>query len=187
MLNCVRLAKLALLLHLLLIPNWVSAEDFGVTIHHADLVETDSGYQMVTEMDYQLSPVAREALEKGVPLAWDIRFEIRRPGFLWTHQIYKKKLRQTLQYHALLKQYEVKTSEQPPEMFLTLSAALNFMSFPRDQATIDPALIENNQRYLLAVRSRFNRELLPVPLRPFTYIHREWYLSSPWFIWPIQK
>ncbi|NBV74570.1 MAG: DUF4390 domain-containing protein [Methylococcaceae bacterium] len=187
MLNCVRLAKLGLLIYLLLMPNWVSAEEYGVTIHHAGLVEINSGYQIETEIDYQLSPVAREALEKGVPLAWDIRFEIRRPGFLWTHQIYKQQLRQTLQYHALLKQYEVKTSDQLPEMFLTLSAALNFMSFPRHQAMIDPALIETHQRYLLAVRSRFNRELLPVPLRPFTYIHREWNLSSPWFIWPIQK
>lgn len=185
--NCVKPAKLALILYLLLIPTWVSAEDYGVTIHHVALIKSDSGYLMDTEIDYQLSPVAREALEKGVPLAWDIRFEIRRPGFLWTRLVYKKKLRQTLQYHALLKQYEVKTSDQPTEMFLTLSAALNFMSLPRHQAMIDSALIENNQRYLLAVRSRFNRELLPVPLRPFTYIHREWYLSSPWLIWPIQK
>lgn len=185
--NCVKLAKFSLIVVLLLLPNLASAEDYGVIVKHVALIESESGYQLDTEIDYQLSPVAKEALEKGVPLNWDIRLEIRRPGFLWTRLVYKKKLRQTLQYHALLKQYEVKTSEQPTEMFLTLSAALNFMSLPRHQDMIDLALLENNQRYMLAARSRFNRELLPVPLRPFTYIHSEWYLSSPWFIWPIQK
>ena len=185
--NCVKLAKLSLILCLFMLPNLASAEEYAITIHHATLIEDNSGYQIDTEIDYQLSPVAKEALEKGIPLTWDIRIEIRHTGFLWTHVIYKKKLRHTLQYHALLKQYEVKTGNQSQEMFLTLGAALNFMSLPRDQDRIDPALFEKNQRYTLAVRSRFNRELLPVPLRPFTYIHQEWFLSSPWFIWPIQK
>lgn len=185
--NCVKLAKFSLALALLLLPNLASAEYYGVTVKHVALIESESGYQLDTEIDYQLSPVAKEALEKGVPLTWDIRLEIRRPGFLWTRLVYKKKLRQTLQYHALLKQYEVKTSDQPTEMFLTLNAALNFMSLPRHLNMIDRAIIDNNQRYFLAVQSRFNRELLPVPLRPFTYINGDWYLSSPWFIWPIQK
>ena len=185
--NCVKLVKLLFLLCLLLTPKLGLAEEYGVSVKQVSLIEREAGYQLETEIEYQLSSVAKEALEKGIPLTWDIRLEIRRTGFLWTHTMYRKKLRYTLQYHALLKQYEVKTSDQPPEMFLTLGAALNFMSLPKDAQQIDTELFEKKQRYLIAVRSRFNREFLPVPLRPFTYIHREWALSSPWFIWPIQK
>lgn len=183
---CVKPANRWLLL-LLLWPVLTLAGNFGVNINHVALIDNGTGYQMDTEIDYQLSPLAKDALEKGVALTWDIRLEIRQPGFLWTSVIYKKKLRYTLQYHALLKQYEVRTSDAPTEMFLTLNAALNFMSLPKPRGTLAKSLLKSDQRYLLAARCTFNRELLPVPLRPFTYLNQQWFLSSPWFIWPIQK
>ena len=185
--NCVKRLINRLLLLTLLWPLATLAASFGVNINHVALIDNGSGYQMDTEIDYQLSPLAKEALEKGVPLTWDLRLEIRQPGFLWTSLLYKKKLRYTLQYHALLKQYEVRISDATAEMFLTLNAALNFMSLPKPQGTISRDLLKNDQRYLLAARSTFNREQLPVPLRPFTYLNQQWFLSSPWFIWPIQK
>ncbi len=185
--SCAKLAKV--LLWMLLI-SWccpVLANQFGVKVRHVKLVDNDQGYRVDAEIDYQLSPLAREALEKGVPLSWNVRVEIRRPGLLWTPVIYKQKLRYTLQYHALLKQYEVKAPDNHLEMFLTLNAALNFMSIPKQNELIDKQLIAPEQRYQLAIRSQFHRESLPAPLRPFAYLNQQWFLSSPWFIWPIQK
>lgn len=185
--SCVKIVRTCLILLSLGSSSLAWSEDFGVNVLHANLIENEAGYYFDAEIDYQLSPVAKEALEKGVALTWNIRLEIRQTGFLWTRTLFKKKIRQSLQYHALLKQYEVRSPDHPPEMFLTLNAALNFMSFPRLEEPIPPSLVSKGQRYLLAVRSRFDHESLPVPLRPFTYINREWFLSSPWFLWPIQK
>jgi hypothetical protein len=179
--------RLGLLLWLVLLPAMSYADPSTTEIRHAELIDHHDGYQIETEIDYQLSATAKEALDKGIPLAWDVYLEIRRPGFLWGPTLYKDKLRYTLQYHALLKQYAVKDPRGNSEMFLTLTAALNFMSIPRPVRVIDYQLLESGKRYQLAVRSKFNREQLPVPLRPFAYLDSQWFLSSSWFLWPIQK
>lgn len=163
------------------------AENFKTTILHGSLISTEKGYVIDTEIEYQLSPLAKEALEKGVALTWDIKEEIRKSGFLWTPVIYKKKIRYTLRYHALLNQYEVITPHEPPEMFLTLRAALRYMATPRSNETIKPEILEPSKHYQLAIRCRFNRELLPAPIRPFTYLNPQWFLSSDWSKWSISK
>jgi hypothetical protein len=92
-----------------------------------------------------------------------------------------------LQFHALLNQYAVQTDNRPTEMFLSLHAALNYMATIRHRLTLAPEAFIKNEHYILAVKTQFNRESLPVPLRPFTYLDREWFLSSDWLICPIQK
>ena len=176
-----------MLLWLVLLPAISSANPPSTKISHAELIDHHDGYQIETEIDYQLSATAKEALEKGIPLTWDVYLEIRRPGFLWGPTLYKDKLRYTLQYHALLKQYVVKEPNGNSQMFLTLTAALNFMSLPHSTRVINYPLIESGKRYQLAVRSKFNREQLPAPLRPFAYLDSQWFLSSSWFLWSIQK
>ncbi|MDD4914717.1 MAG: DUF4390 domain-containing protein [Methylococcales bacterium] len=175
-----------LLLCVLLWPLPAAALDYAARIRYADLVETADGYSLKTEIAYRLSPTAREALHKGVPLAWDVKVEIDRVGLLWNATVYRKTLSYSLQFHALLNQYEVKTPGQS-EMFLSLGTALNFMALLQDEVNIDNKLLQPGQRYQLRLKTRFNRELLPIPLRPVAYLDSEWFLSSNWFVWPIQK
>jgi|APLak6261669570_1056073.scaffolds.fasta_scaffold00083_2 hypothetical protein len=185
--NLAKPLNYGLLFCLMLWPLPSLADDFAAKVRYAELAETTGGYSVNTEIDYQLSPTAKEALHKGVPLAWDVSIKIRQPGFLRNTTLYKKKLPYSLQFHALLNQYEVKGPSGQVEMFLTLNAALNFMALLHDAAHIDKGLLKPGHDYQLAVRTRFNRELLPVPLRPVAYLDAQWFLSSDWFIWPIQK
>ena len=122
----------------------------------------------------------------GVPLAFDVLIEIRHDWYLLQPQVYHKKIPYTLQFHALLNQYEVQAPGQV-EMFLSLNAALNFMALLPNAAEIPRDLLHSGGNYLLAVKTEFNREALPIPLRPAAYLNGEWFLSSDWFIWPIQK
>jgi hypothetical protein len=116
-----------------------------------------------------------------------VLIEIRQSGMFWDSVVYRQKLLYNLQFHALLNQYAVQTSNQGVEMFLTLNAALGYMSTLHNAAPIDAGLLKPDQNYQLAMKAQFRRESLPVPLRPFAYMDRQWFLSSDWFIWPIQK
>lgn len=185
--SCVKSLKVLLWLSLSLALSPAIANEYGISIKHLELIRQAETYKIDSEIDYQLSPTAKEALEKGIPLTWDVQFEIRQPGFIWAKRIYKKRLRYTLQYHALLKQYKVIGPDNHLEMFLSLTAALNYMASPLRGITLAAEQLDSGKHYFLAMKTSFNRELLPVPLRPFAYLNRQWFLSSPWMIWPFQK
>jgi hypothetical protein len=163
------------------------AYPYATQIRYADLIQTESGLSVQAKIDYPLSPTAKEALHKGVPLFWTIKLELRESGTLWDTTIYKQTLHYRLQFHALLNQYEVRSPTVQSEMFLTLNAALGFMSTLDDAIPISNDLLLPNQPYTAALKCQFERERLPVPLRPFSYLDSQWFLSSDWYIWPIQK
>lgn len=178
--------SLAMLLWLAVWPAANAAQDYAARIYYAELVPAAGGYELKTEINYRLSPTAREALQKGVLLTWDVMFEICEVGALWKTTVYSRTLPYSLYFHALLNQYEVKSPGQS-EMFLSLSTALNFMALVQDEVYIDSALFRPGKRYELRLKTRFNRELLPIPLRPVAYLDSQWFLSSNWFTWPIQN
>ena len=163
------------------------AGEFCTSIRSAKLMETNRTYNVEAEIDYRLSPTAKEALHKGVPLAFEVLIKISRTGSILNATLYEKKLPYTLQFHALLNQYEVKSPSDQPEMFLTLNAALNFMASLHDATTLDKTALKSGETYQLSLKALFNREFLPVPLRPEAYFNPQWFLSSDWFVWSIQK
>lgn len=178
---------------ILLLPLWlwpqtgVADEDYASKILQAGLYPNADKLELETKIDYGLSPTAKEALHKGIPLIWRLRLEIRRIDRWRDKRVYKQVLPYRLQFHALLNQYEVLTPTEQSEMFLTLNAALSFMANPRDAKPIPADLLKPGSRYKLALKCNFDRESLPVPLRPFSYLDRQWFLSSDWYIWPIPR
>jgi hypothetical protein len=178
--------SVSLVLWMFLLPTTGFGEEFSVRIKDAYLDRSAKVYKLMANIEYQLSTTAKEALYKGVPLTWDVILEINESGWLWDRSLYRQKLQYSLQYHALLNQYLVKSIGQT-EMFLSLSAALNFMSAIQDQVQISGFSLDSSKGYQLKVKSEFNRELLPIPLRPIAYLDSQWFLSSNWFVWQIQK
>jgi len=176
-----------LLLCLSLLPLISAADTYAAIIRQAGLIETDASLQIQAKIDYQLSPTTKEALHKGIPLNWLVLLKIRSAGQLWDSTVYSRELPYRIQFHALLNQYEVAAQDQAGEMFLTLNAALDFMSNLHDSKPIAAELLQPGQRYYLAIKCQFDRESLPVPLRPFAYLDTQWFLSSDWTLWPIQK
>lgn len=138
---------------------------------------------------YQLSKKAMEALQNGVPLFWDIQVKIQQHrDVLWDKTLVDTAIRYRIQYHALLNMYRV-SNESTGEVynFSTLSAALDLMSAVRDFRLIEKAELAPEKQYLCAVKVNFDREALPLPLRPIAYIDPQWYLSSNWTLWPLKK
>lgn len=179
--------SLGLILCLSLWPSVSAANPYASIIRRADLIAADSKLRIQAQIDYQLSPTAKEALHKGIPLTWLVLLKIRAAGRLLDSTIYSREQPYRIQFHALLNQYEVTTPDDQGEMFLTLNAALGFMSNLHGGELLAAELLQPDRRYYLAVKCQFDRESLPVPLRPFAYLDSQWLLSSDWTLWPIQK
>lgn len=146
-------------------------------------------YVLSADVVYRLSEKAREALQNGVPLFWDIRVKVQRHRtLLWNRTRVDLSIRYRLQYQALLNMYRVRNENTGAVYnFSTLSAALDLMSSVRDFPVTRAAGLDPDKAYVCAVKVDFDRGALPLPLRPMAYIDPQWYLSSDWTLWPLKK
>jgi hypothetical protein len=162
---------------------------FAAEVKRAEIMLQGDIYVLSAEIVYQLSDKAKEALQNGVPLFWDIQVRLlQHRNVLWNKTLVDTAIRYRIQYHALLNMYRVR-NEVNGEIynFSTLSAALDLMSAIRDFPLIERVELAPEKQYLYALRVSFDREALPLPLRPTAYIDPQWYLSSDWTLWPLKK
>jgi hypothetical protein len=172
-----------------LLPFSGFADEFAAEVKQAEITLQGNSYVLSANIVYQLSEKAKEALQNGVPLFWDIQVKIlQHRDILWDKTLVDTAIRYRLQYHALLNMYRVKNEGQAEVYnFSTLSAALDLMSAVRDLRLIEKARLAPEKKYLCAVKVNFDREALPLPLHPMAYIDPQWYLSSDWTLWPLKK
>ncbi len=169
--------------------GYCHAEKFGVEIKTAELSLQDNGYVLSADMAYRLSERAKEALRNGVPLFWNLTTKVKQHrDYFWDKTIAEKVIRYRIQYHALLNMYRVRNeSTGNVENFSTLSAALELMSILRNFRILDKSSLDLKNSYFAEMKVIFDREALPLPLRPIAYLNSHWYLSSDWYIWPLTK
>jgi hypothetical protein len=185
--------KLGFLLGLLiwLLSAIVFAAEPISAVKQAHLTLEGDTYFLSADLDYHLSTKALHALQNGVSLFWIVQIKIEQQrDMLWNDTLIEKNIRYRLQYHALLNMYRVK-NESSSEVynFSTLAAALDKMSTLHNFPVIASKLIVDPKKnhYLAALRVIFNRNALPLPLRPMAYLNPQWYLSSDWYVWPLTK
>jgi Domain of unknown function (DUF4390) len=172
-----------------LLPFYGYADEFAAEVKQAEIRLQGDSYVLSADIVYHLSDKAMDALQNGVPLFWDIEVKIQQHrAVLWDKTLVNLALRYHIQYHALLNMYRVR-NEGDGEVynFSTLSAALDLMSAVRDFRVLEKAQLTPEKQYLCAVKVSFDREALPLPLRPIAYIDPQWYLSSDWTLWPLKK
>ncbi|MEQ1485861.1 DUF4390 domain-containing protein [Methyloglobulus sp.] len=184
--------KTAILLHLLLLLIPVAGypnSDSGVRIINAETALLGEDYVLTANIDYQLSEKAIEALNNGVSLFWTYQFKVEEQrDYLWNNTLVEKNFRYRIQYHALLKMYRViNESNGEVDNFSTLQAALDLMSTLRDYRLIEKSDISGKESYVAGMKITFERDALPLPLRPIAYTNPQWYLSSDWYLWPLKK
>ncbi len=171
------------------VPDLSRVEGFGVVVKNAEIALQGDSYVLAADIDYQLSPRAKDALKNGVPLYWDIHIKtLQHRDFFWDRTLSNSGIRYRIQYHALLNMYRVR-NEGGGELynFSTLSAALDLMSTIRDFRVMDKTLYEPGKRYAVGIKITLDRDALPLPLRPVAYANPQWYLSSDWKLWPLTK
>lgn len=185
--NCKRIVLLSAVLWLL--SASVFAKDNGVQVISAESILQGNDYVMSADIDYQLSDNVIEAINNGVPLYWTYQFKVQEQhDYLWNTTLMEKNIRYGIQYHALLKLYRVRNdSNGAVDNFSSLEAALAKLSAIRDYRLIEKAKITDKNKYIAAMKISFERDALPLPLRPVAYMNPKWYLSSDWRTWPLKK
>ena len=170
-----------------------TAQALATEIKQVSTKHQDQEYILSTEIDYHLTDKAKEALDNGVPLFWNLRIKIKQQRDLfWDKTILNTAINYRLQYHALLNMYRV-VIVHPDSMkgitynFSTLSAALDLMADLRNFPIQVKSTIKTEEDYYIKIKADFDRDALPLPLQPTSYINPQWYLSSDWTVWPLKK
>jgi hypothetical protein len=172
-----------------MMPAPASAGAYDAIVNEAELVEQDGDYLLSAEIQYRLSPKASDALKNGIPLFWAVNIRIKRQrDFWWDETVVEKNLRFKIQYQALLNVYRVRNEDSGEGgNFSSLASALGALSFIRYVPVTRKAALIPGEMYIAGMRVVFDRELLPLPLRPLAYINPQWYLSSDWYLWNLKN
>ena len=167
----------------------VWAEEYRAVVYNVLVTpEENKGYKLSADINYYLSPTAKEALQKGISLCWIVKVKVQQKGVLWDTTLEELDIGYKIQRHTLLNLYSVKKlNNGETDMFTTLTAALASISKIRNLSIIEKPLILAEKNYQIAIKVLFDREALPIPLRPMSYFNSEWALSSPWSLWQLQK
>lgn len=165
------------------------AEDYGFFIEKAELLRQGDSYVLNADIDYRFSEEAIEALENGVPLTLDVRLRVeQRRRFVWNKTLADVVLTYRIRHHALAKLFQViNEGSGVRRNFASLEAAVEFLGSVRGVPVVRGDNLAQDIQYEASLRVALNREALPLPLRPVSYLKPQWYLSSSWHTWLLEK
>ncbi len=167
----------------------LNAGPFNAQIIAASLEPENQGYLLNADVKFKLSPTAIEAIEHSISLFWIIRLKLYRPQvFFWDKKILDYSIRYRLRFHALLNMYQIENMTSGEiRRFFSLPVALNAMGKIRDVKVTEAYETDQFEMLLATLQVQFDREALPLPLRPVAYFDSHWDLSSQILEWLVQK
>jgi len=163
----------------------VAAAPPQFTVRDAKTVLSGEIYQLDAKLEYQFSEVALTALNNGVSLTLVLDIEVYSPSrYLWDDVIATLEQRYEILYHALSEQYLLRNLNSGSQVvYSSLDEALSALGKIEQLPILDAHLLQENERYMVRVRSRLDLASLPVPLQLKAYVSSSWWLSSGWYSW----
>jgi hypothetical protein len=167
----------------------VHAQTPQIEIKDVTINRHDGYHQLSANIVYNLSSKARNALQKGIPLYWEVSVKVAQSrNWIWDKTIYSYSRSLRIQYQALFNSYRVTRIENnESESYSNLQAALADMGLIKDLMLVKQSEVDPDQKYYAGIKVNFDRESLPLPLRPESYVNSQWYLSSDWTLWPLEN
>lgn len=158
----------------------------NIEIRHISLEANDSGYALDADFDIELNPRLEDAINKGVPLYFEVEFELSRKRWYWFDEHpASRQLTLRLSYHALTRQYRISRGALH-QSFSSLTDALRVLSRVRSWQVLERAEMEAGTEYQAALRMRLDVNQLPKPFQVNALTNRDWNLASEWRRWPLQ-
>ncbi len=183
------LKALKWILAALLLTSIARADAYRSVINRVWLERYEDQYVLNTDMVFHLSPIALDALHKGIPLNWTLQVKLQRPNVwfgVWPKTVREVDLQFEIRNHPLMNLYSIQRSlGAGKEVFSSLTAALAALGKVRGVELISRAEFVERQPYQVQVKLDFEHETLPVPLRPMSYFNSDWQLSSLGTKWPL--
>ena len=151
--------------------------------------ETTSGFLLDGQFSITLSSGAKEALQNGIPLMFELQVQLVR-AHRWLWDSVKVDLKQTrqIQYHDLSRSYGVKNINAGTQRnFRRLSDAMDAAGALENLLLANGHLIEDDADYKIRLRGSLDIESLPTPVRLIAYVSSAWDMSSEWHTWSLDR
>lgn len=156
----------------------VSAEEIEVVA--ASLRPTENGLVLDADFAFELTPRLIDVVANGVPLYFEVDFELTRPRWYWFDETTaNNQLLLRLSYHPLSRQYRLSTGPLQQD-FTTLEEALSALKRIRQWVVVDRTIPLRGEDYVAAVRMRHETSRLPKPFQITALTAREFHLESSW-------
>ena len=151
--------------------------------------ETTSGFLLDGRFSITLSSGAKEALQNGIPLMFELQVQlVRVHRWLWDSVKVDLKQSRQIQYHDLSRSYVVKDIDAGTQRnFRRLSDAMVAAGTLENLLLANGRLIENDADYKIRLRGSLDIESLPTPVRLIAYVSSAWDMSSEWHTWLLDR
>lgn len=134
-----------------------------------------------------LTPVALEALDNGVPLTFEVWYQIREANaWIWAASLVDRRLRYEIRYQPLSERYRVGPVQGGGKNYVTRDAAIAALAELHDLPLLSRSELKPDQDYEIDLKVSLDIEELPLPLRPMAYLFPSWKLSTGWTSWPLR-
>jgi hypothetical protein len=185
------LAGLVLVLVALLLPAASQAQDSRkgrIEVRSAYTVREDNVYFLIARIDYRLSREAQEALANGVALNIELQINLSRTRrLMWDAGVASLRQRYQLSFHALTERYVVlNLNSGESASYQELATALAALGAVDRLPLIDAALLEEDDRYEIAMRSVLDIKELPASVRLLSLVWGNWRMASEWYSWRLR-
>lgn len=162
----------------------------SIFVQSVDLAPNEGEYYLSASFNIGLTPTAKEALNRGVPLYFLVEFEVIYPRwytlYFWNKRIVDMQQIYRLSYNALTRQYGLSYGVLH-QTFYTLEDALSVLGGINDQPVFDASDLEDDRVYEAQLRMRLDTSRLPKPLQIDALGSSDWDVSSSWFRWTIKR
>jgi hypothetical protein len=173
-----RIAVLSGLLALLLVVSAARADD--IEVRDVALRSAEDGFVLDADFDFELSPRLADVVANGVPLYFQVEFELVRRRWYWFDDTAAARgMHLRVSYHALSRQYRLSTGSLQ-QSFATLEEALNVLKRVRNWLVVERTAPVADAEYEAGVRMRLDTTLLPKPFQLSALTGRDLQLESSW-------
>jgi len=154
-----------------------------IAVRSAELRADEDTFVLNAEFEFAFNPTLDEALQKGVPLYFELEFELLRPRWYWLDEkALSLSTHYRVSYNALTRQYRI-ASGLLVQVYDSLDEVERFLSRVTSRPVAQREQLAKGTRYEAAVRLRLDTNQLPKPFQLSALASREWSLQSDWHRW----
>lgn len=164
----------------------LAADPPQIEVEAAELVSVDDGYAVNARFAVMLGATVLDALNKGVPVYFQVGFELKRERRFWFDRKVVEVQRQTkLSYTPLTRHYRLSAGALY-QNFDTLDEALHVLGRIHNWQVAGPGALSPDGEYQASIRMRLDAAQLPGPFQVSLITTRDWNLSSEWWRWKVK-
>jgi hypothetical protein len=173
-------AQILLLLALMLVAAPGAWAQSSANVQRVDITLHEDGWRLDADIEFQLNPQLREAVERGLPLHFSAQVEISRPRWWWfDDEVVKAERLWSISYNALLRQWRVSTGGLALPV-TSLDDALALVRHIGGWVIAPPDAFRPGVDYEGKLRLRLDVSQLSRPLQVDALNSSAWALATPW-------